>query len=190
MDYRYEIGKKVVLKTPENWLDLLRDVDFSKYAKFFECPVLNIGRLRNPINKNGFGMVYKRFNGNSFHGEIVRSFNTSIVKDIGTWIFDFSVTKFPPKNPDFLELESRGVVGIRKAIEEMLPNAIKEGYILDDEFGADVATGGEYSKILVRLHKARTKLHLELLDNYDKNRELWIPEDNLERLVKRFGLAE
>ena len=178
---------KVTLKTPKDWVGLLRDIDFSFFEDKSGEPELE-GNFRNPVLENGLRFNYDKFydyeKGNFsviFHVERFTR-EPKFLKGTHCEVFPYElVSPLELPRPEFIRVYAEGIPCIRKVLDDLLPKVVSNGYEFDGR-GVIVKRNKYAQDPLVKLTRRETIIRPNTISNTEK----WTKPDNLDMLVERY----
>lgn len=184
----------ILIKTPENWLEILRDLDFSAFNKYMPRALQLTTELQNKKQENRVRLDYEikvptDKEGNDFynvHLSIGRSMGSDEtpkpLQGTGDWIFDYNRIKPPLTIPEFVKVKGNGLKVIDKLVNDFFPGLIKQGYDFNIPLIIN-SVRNNYYDMVVLIKENSTEI--KQLDDLE-----WITENKLNQLKKKYGEIE
>ena len=180
----------VVLRTPENWLELLKDIDFSAFdGSFGELELVVM--LRNPSFSNGILLEHSniriRTDEKKEQHYVVDLDLMNYSRGGGGNRFDLGKVA-EVQNPEFLRFVTREMECFGKVFD-LLPCFLQRGYRLDKNTLTQAKVSRSHpfgASNLVSIRENKTRLISESYERYAGD-VVWMNLQNLEMLKKKYG---
>lgn len=174
----------ILLKTPKNWLEILRDLDFSAFNNYMPTDLKLYTRLQNKKINNRVKLNYEIVSAENDSyivslslGRFVPSEETSEFLS-GSFRFDYNKVRPPLTIPECVGVEGNGIEVIDKLINDFFPGLIEQGYDFSRPINIDFSGDG-----IVRIREKSTKINQ--IDELE-----WITEAELNQLKEKYGKIE